>query len=479
MVHHRGRLKTHQSANLLLKNVSLLDTLDPFTVTNISLSNGVVRGVGDIKQTDETSVIDGRNALILPGLTDHHVHLASFAASLSSVVCGPPSVTTASGLADALNQPGAGWLRGIGYHESVAPDLDSAWLDQHGPARPIRIQHRSGRLWIVNSLGLALINEAAEQLAPHERIRLESNDGRLYDLDELLGQLQVGLEPPIARASETLAAFGVTAINDMTPANDKQTWQWFSDLQARGDLLQRVRLSGRPELAGQTENAILSIGETKVHLHDASLPDFGDLVETIINSHKQERGVAVHCVTEVELVFTLSAFRTAGTIGRDRIEHASVIPPNLIEQLIDLNLGVVTQPNFVAERGDAYLTDIPEVEHAHLYRVNSLLKAGVPLALGTDLPFGSPDPWAAMSAATQRLTVRGDCLGPLECISADKALAGFLGGLNDPFTPQEIKPGVPADFCLLDVPWHTLQKDLTSDHVRMTFCAGEIIYTRE
>ena len=43
--------------------------------------------------------------------------------------------------------------------------------------------------------------------------------------------------------------------------------------------------------------------------------------------------------------------------------------------LTDLGVTVVTQPNFVAERGDQYLTDVPAAEHHELWRVASLLKA--------------------------------------------------------------------------------------------------------
>jgi predicted amidohydrolase YtcJ len=479
MVHHRRRLESGQTSSFLLKNVSLLTQHGQAGVTDISISEGLIRGLSDFQTSDETIVIDGQNGLVIPGLTDHHVHLASFAASLASVNCGPPSVTTESELVEAINQPGTGWLRGIGYHESVLSVLDRAWLDRHGPSRPIKIQHRSGRLWVLNSLGMELINDTTAKLTPHERSRLNSPDGRLYDLDELLGQITLGVEPPIAQASDRLAAFGVTAINDMTPSNDGETWQWFSELQARGDLLQKVRMSGRPGLESQIDTPELMVGETKVHLHDASLPDFGDFVEIIVNSHAQNRGVAVHCVTEVELVFTLSAFRAAGTNGSDRIEHASVVPPQLIEQLVELDLGVVTQPNFVAERGEAYLADIPVKEHPFLYRIKSLLAANVSLAFGTDLPFGNPDPWFAMSAATRRVTDRGNSLGANERISAEEAISRFLGDLNDPFTPGRIEPGAPADLCLLDVPWQALQSDLTSDHVRMTLCDGKIIYSRD
>ena len=69
---------------------------------------------------------------------------------------------------------------------------------------------------------------------------------------------------------------------------------------------------------------------------------------------------------------------------------------------------VVTQPNFVAERGDQYLVDVPAAQHHELWRVATLTRAGVPVALSTDAPFGDADPWAAMRAAADGgATARG------------------------------------------------------------------------
>jgi predicted amidohydrolase YtcJ len=91
--------------------------------------------------------LDARGGLLLPGLHDHHLHVAATAAALASVKCGPPDQFTADALAHALAAaPGEGWLRGIGYHESVAGELGRAWIDRTVPDRPVRIQHRSGRM---------------------------------------------------------------------------------------------------------------------------------------------------------------------------------------------------------------------------------------------------------------------------------------------------------------------------------------------
>lgn len=466
----------------IIRNAELLSADGHSTFGDVRLVNTTIQAVGRLQPEPGDQIIDAGGCLLIPGLQDHHMHLMSYAASFDSVRCGPPDVNSEDELATCLNNhPGTGWLRGVGYHESVRPDLDKHWLDANGPDRPIRLQHRSGRLWILNSAGLDIIRAAATGLEAHEQIRLAGDDGRLYDVDELLGHLTRAAPPPIGRASRQLAAYGITGINDMTPANNLQTWDWFSALQSADEILQKVRLSGRPELSGSyaIDSSRLTRGETKFHLHDASLPNFSDLVVAIARSHHENRNVAIHCVTEVELIFSVSAFRAAGARKGDRIEHASVVPPALIEQLLELALGIVTQPNFIYERGDAYIRDIAREEHPFLYRVNSLVNAGVPVAFGTDSPFGHPDPWVAMKAAVDRQTISGNLLGEDERIAPVSALKKFLGGLGDPFTPRTISPGEPADLCLLNLPWKDLCTDLASAHVRMTIRDGEVIYSRD
>jgi predicted amidohydrolase YtcJ len=93
-------------------------------------------------------VLDATGGALLPGLHDHHIHLTALAARESSVECGPPTVNSGEELARALSVAGDGWLRGVGYHESVMGLPDAAALDRLRSDRPVRIQHRSGRMWL-------------------------------------------------------------------------------------------------------------------------------------------------------------------------------------------------------------------------------------------------------------------------------------------------------------------------------------------
>ena len=115
-------------------------------------------------------MIAAHGGALLPGLHDHHIHLASLAVRKSSVWCGPPEITTPDALARRLTEPGTGWIRAIGYHESVLGGLpDARALDRIVADRPLRLQHRSGRMWLLNSAALDLLLSRADPPAGLER----------------------------------------------------------------------------------------------------------------------------------------------------------------------------------------------------------------------------------------------------------------------------------------------------------------------
>jgi predicted amidohydrolase YtcJ len=448
------------------------------------LTDGLISAIGSIQPAPAEPVLRAGGGLLLPGLNDHHIHFRAFARSLDSITCGPPAVNTAADLEALLRQQDSGaeptWIRGVGYHERVAGEINRAWLDRVVKRRPIRIQHRSGRLWIMNSRAVELLVSRADALG---QVLEGAEDGRFFDQDVFIGRLIGHQEGDLHRASRHLARLGITGFTDMTPANDTRTLADVAAWQASGVLLQQVLLAGRAELSSTNPSSGVGIGPTKFHLHDHSLPEFDEFVLQIRRSHQDGRVIAVHNVTELALVYTLSALRQAGVMPGDRVEHASVTPLTALPELRDLGLLVVTQPNFIAERGDQYRLDIPADQHDWLYRCASFAANSIDLAAGSDAPFGSPDPWAAMHTAVSRRTASGAVLGPSEAMTSEAALNLFLGSLEKPAIPRTLSIGAAADLCLLDRPWEQLKQDLTSGPagalaVRVTICRGRLIYER-
>ncbi len=340
-------------------------------------------------------------------------------------------------------------MRAVGYHESVAGDLDRTVLDQVLAAVPVRVQHRSGSLWVVNSAGVDRLGLAAVELPGVERDGSGRPTGRLYRMDRWLGD-RLGPAPlDLAGTSATLASFGVTGVTDATPgATAAGIGELVAEVDA-GRVVQRLHLMCPPTVA-RWDHPLVTRGPHKVLLDDRSLPTPDALAETVADSHRAGAPVAVHCVTAVQLVVAVGAFEQAGSTAGDRIEHASVVPLGLLPAIGRLGLTVVTNPSFVAERGDAYLVDVDPADRPDLYRCRSLLQAGISLAAGTDAPFAGPDPQAAVAAAVSRRTRSGRALGPAEAVGRPAALALFCGRAHAPATPRRLVPGQPADLFVAD-----------------------------
>jgi predicted amidohydrolase YtcJ len=180
--------------------------------------------------------------------------------------------------------------------------------------------------------------------------------------------------------------------------------------------------------------------------------------------------VAVHCVTRVQLVLTLAALDVAGRAPGDRIEHGAVIPAEMVPALGGLT--VVSQPHFVAERGEQYARDVAPEDLPDLWRLRSLIDAGVAVAAGSDAPFGGADPWAVMRAASRRPAG----LGPGEAVDPATALRLFLGSPAMPSVPRVIAPGAAADLVLLRSPPREAASSLGSDLVAATIIDGAVVY---
>ena len=140
-----------------------------------------------------------------------------------------------------------------------------------------------------------------------------------------------------------------------------------------------------------------------------------------------------------------------------------------------LKLTVVTQPTFVAERGDDYLADVEPDDRPHLWPCAGLLRAGIAVGGSTDAPFGPADPWQAIAAAVERRTAAGRILGPDERLEARRALDLFLGPAAAPGgPPRRVVPGAPADLCLLAVPLDEALRAPSASLVAATVRAGRL-----
>jgi predicted amidohydrolase YtcJ len=446
------------------------------------------RGRADVRITDGTVTacapslrpvpgedgLDARGGALLPGLHDHHVHLRALAAARVSVAAGPPHVRTAGQLADRLREAGrelgpGTWIRCVGYHESVAGPLDRWMLDRMLPDRPVRVQHRTGALWVLNSMAARQVALDGCDEGGVERDGAGRATGRLWRMDSWLAKRTSGPGPDLAAVSARAAACGVTGFTDATPGLSARDVAALAAAVSGRAVVQRVHCMAPPGVPAPAAGRF-TLGPVKILLDDTALPGLDELAGQVGAAHAAGRPVAVHCVTRVQLILALAALDAAGRRAGDRIEHGAVIPAETFGQLDGLT--VVTQPHFVAERGDQYAAEVAPDDLTSLWRLGSLLEAGIAVAAGTDAPFGGADPWPVIRAASRR----PPGLGPGEAIPARRAIGLFLGRPEAPAVPRRIAPGQPADLTLLRVPPDEAERAPAADLVAATIVGGETVY---
>jgi len=456
------------SGPLILRNVEV----EGRAGLDVRVEDGRIAAIGPRLQRDGARDLDAAGGALIPGLIDHHIHLLALAAEAQSV-----SLADARLRAATAARPGGAWIRATGYHEAGAPLLDAADLDAIAPSHPVRVQHRSGVLWVLN--GPALREALGGDPPPDcvERDAAGRPTGRVWRGDAWLAARLGRTPPPLAPIGRALAACGITAVTDASATTDAWAAALLAAAHAAGDLPQRLTLMSAGPL---TPPAGAAVGPVKILLDDERLPDFDEMLTRIAAARAWGRAVAVHCVTASELAITLAALDASGARPGDRIEHGSVIPQDAIPVIRDLGLTVVTQPGFVRTRGDRYLAEVDPTEHADLYRLRSLKTATVPLAASSDAPYGRPDPWEAIFATVDRRTRDGRPLGASETLAAREALDLWLGDPRDPGgPPRRVAVGAPADLCLLDRPLAAALTAPSAERVAATIISGRVVHAAD
>ncbi len=427
--------------------------------------------------------IDCAGGVLLPAFIDAHCHLLSFAASLRSVDCTEARSITeiqdAIGRRASETAPGS-WIRAFGYEETrlvevrhpTAKDLDAVTTEH-----PVRLVHSSGHARVLNSLALRIAGIDASTEAPpggviERDLTTGEPDGVLIGMERLvdLAVPNLSYEELSAAVREVSRRFldaGITVIQDATHTNGASEWALFERLMKDGSLpLDVVMMEGFEHLGELSESAVdgrLRRGPVKVMIHELEdmEPDSDEVAamrRAVEVAHVAGRQLAIHAVGEGVVRAVVDALEAAlqaqpRADHRHRIEHCSVLPEGMAERIAELGITVVSQPSFIRERGDRYLRLLRESQLGRLYAFRTLSEAGVQLAAGSDAPVTSPEPLAAVAAATVRETASGALINAHEAVDTLTALRWWTAGAAKSACLEEergvLKAGAFADLVLL------------------------------
>ena len=421
--------------------------------------------------------IDGQGLTLIPPFHDTHMHLLSYAANILSYDIRSETTLSKNRITDlvkkaAFIQRNSNMVRLQGlehnFQEGVS-FVDRNLLDEALPDRPLIIQTTSGHAHILNSvaLNLAGIKESTNE-PPGVTFERTLTDGKLngviYESGEYLERKLPSLEARsmkdgIISALTLIHSRGINYLTDATHLNDISRYELLSKaIDGFSSNMHLIFMPGVPALsafveAGRTYRSTegkMMVGHSKIMMTNSSgvlHPDKKEFQEMVRESHFQGFPVAIHSVDMDSIDMILEVLKNEYLLG-DRIEHASELRDDQIVKMASLGVSVSTQPSFIYERGDTYLSSQRGSNINSLYRINSLRKAGITVSASSDSPVTYPDPMKTIYSAMTRKTKSGNVLNSKEAISTLESLRMLTtdsvtisglrnGSLRDPITLDE------------------------------------------
>ncbi|MDA0771025.1 MAG: hypothetical protein BZY79_04505 [SAR202 cluster bacterium Casp-Chloro-G4] len=464
----------------------------------------------------EAKVIDCQGLPLTYGFVDAHCHVMAYASSLTAVDCRPSAVSSITALKEAIRSrvsgtPEGHWVRATGYSDfdlSEKRHPTRTDLDEVAPHHPVRLNHRSGHAIVLNSAALAAVGISNVTDEPPgctiDRDTLTGEPtGLLLEMEDFVrarvpGPTVEELRTSMRLASNSFLSNGILSVCDTSPGNSVETYDTFKEMQSGGYFLPALTMMiGPSHLDDFVENALpmklgtgmRNIGHVKIMLTMSGgtlSPSQSELTSLISKAHSLEYPVAIHTVEAAALEAALNSLEDATPLPnrywRDRIEHCSECPPELISKMARLNVAVVTNPAFLYHSGDRYLAETEGSKIPWLYRAKSLVESGIRVAAGSDAPVTDPNPIIGIYSAITRRSIGGKQINAEEGLNLKQALTmhsrRVVAKDQDNYRSDQYRRGhLTGNLILLD---RQLNEDdpeeILKTRVAMTILNGKIVY---
>lgn len=485
-----------------------------------------------------TEIIDLKNAFVLPGFIDSHVHFINGGRSLMSVQLREARskeefIRRIAAKAKDLSK-GEWILNGEWDHTQFDPvELPRRdWIDAVTPNHPVCVNRLDGHMILANSLALKLggVTKNTPVPAGGEIVKDPATGeltGILKDaaMDLVYRRIPDPTPAQTMRAAEAAMAYaaerGVTSVHDVSGEAGFDVYQ---DLLKNRKLTTRISfyvpvteidLVLRMKLRTSFGNNMLafaglkgfsdgSLGsatayffepyaddsKTRGLLNEQMFPE-GLMEKRVLAADKGGLQVAIHAIGDRANAVVLDIFEKAERENGDRdrrfrIEHAQHLRPADIVRFGKLKVIASVQPYHLIDDGRWAEKKIGPERAKTTYPFKSFLDNGVTLACGSDWPVAPMDPIMGLYAAVTRRTLDEKNPGgwiPEQKIALEEAIKGFtINGAFAQFAEKikgSIEPGKLADFVVLDRNLFAVKPEEIRDaRVVMTIVNGEIVYGR-
>ncbi|WP_188584719.1 amidohydrolase [Gordonia jinhuaensis] len=216
------------------------------------------------------------------------------------------------------------------------------------------------------------------------------------------------------------------------------------------------------------------------------------LAEAVIACDAAGLDVHFHAIGDGAVKVALDAVEAARiangiTGGRHHIAHLQLVAPADVPRFARLGVTVNMQALWACndeQMIDLVLPVVGEQRYQWHYPFASLAATGAHLAMGSDWPVSTPDPWHAISVAVNRMPPGEDveALLPAESLDVATALAAYTSGsawINRRTGSGEIRIGANADLVVADRnPFEQPLTELWQTGTDLTVADGVIVYER-
>ncbi|MFE6188435.1 amidohydrolase [Streptomyces sp. NPDC056465] len=479
---------------VLLRGGDVHSPADPFA-TAMVVERGQVAWVGSEGAADAFAsgvdeVIDLEGALVTPAFTDSHVHTTSTGLALTGL-----DLSGARTLADALalvrafvnGRSADGVVLGHGWDAARWPEQrppSRGELDEAAGGRAVYLPRVDVHSAVVTTALLDLVPGVTTLAGYHPDAPLTG------DAHHAVRAAAHGAVTPRQRAQAQRAALdhaaslGIGTVHECAgpEISDEEDFAGLLELAAEqpgprvfgywaehiGDAkgAARIRELGAVGAAGDLF-VDGSLGSHTALLHepyaDAPHTGTGRLDAAGIAAHVTactEAGLQAgfHAIGDAAVSAVVAGVRAASeTLGlariraaRHRVEHAEMLTPETVAAFAELGLTASVQPAFDAAWGGPdgmYARRLGAERAATLNPYAALLRAGVPLAFGSDSPVTPLDPWGTVRAAAHHRT-------PGHRVSVRAGFAAHTRGGWRAVGRDDggvLVPGAPADYAV----WRT------------------------
>ena len=489
-------------------------------------------------QGPETRVVDLQGNSLLPGFIDSHLHMLMYGTDRLGVDCKNgvrEMADITSRLASrAKETPPGDWVRGWGYNneklaESRHPRRED--LDRVSQEHPEILVRTCNHISAVNSRALEVLGISRDTPDPEggtiERDERGEPTGVLIETAHMMAFETSKYSPPamleaLSIANREFVRLGITSVHEAGGYGPEQMRIMYRAV-AAGVVKVRiyaivcslnrseefVRRAIDAGLVNGMGNEQFRIGPAKIFTDGSSSGptcatrepytsapnDYGILYysqeqidEILGEAHRNGFQITAHAIGDQAVEMVINCIEKAlrehpREDHRHRIEHAGMVPHDLMERMEKLGIVPIPNPAFFYEFGEGYIKNYGErVEH--MFPMSEYSRRGIVAAAGSDTPVTVADPLRGIYCAVTRETESGTVVGGSQKLAVLDAIRAFTyNGAYASFEEDRkgsIEVGKLADLVVLDGSILSASpEEILSLKPALTMIDGEVVFGGE